>query len=61
MIMSNFTEDYLGNQPLALAAMIKEAKRKNWYGLIDDEMIYRQMASPEFRLYEEVVLCEVND
>lgn len=28
---------------------------KDWMDSIDEDMIYRQLATPEFRLYEEIV------
>ena len=27
-----------------------------WFDEIDEDEIYRQLASPEFRLYEEIIL-----
>lgn len=53
-VMSNFIEDYLVNPSFAVA----EAKSRpmSWAEEVDEEMIYSQIASPQFRLYESVVM-----
>lgn len=53
--MRNFIEDYLMNPSLAIEA----AKRTpmNWADNVDEDMIYQQLASPEFRLYEEIIMA----
>lgn len=54
--MCNFIEDYLQNPSLAIAALSSDnANRPKWHDTIDDELIYRQISSPEFRLYEEMI------
>lgn len=55
IIMYNFIEDYLACKTQALASAKKTADDMNWCDSIDDEQIYAQLASPEFRLYEEMV------
>lgn len=54
--MKTFIEDYL-QDPATAIAMAKETVSGNWYDCIDEELIYSQIASPEFRLYQEMVLC----
>ena len=52
--MSNFIEDYLKNPSFAVA----EAKSRpmNWAENIDEEMIYSQISTPQFHLYEAVIM-----
>ena len=53
--MSNFIEDYLKNPSFAVA----EAKSRpmNWAENIDEEMIYSQISTPQFHLYEAVIMA----
>ncbi len=53
--MYNFIEDYLACKTQALASAKKTADNMNWCDSISNEQIYAQLASPEFRLYEEMV------
>ena len=53
--MYNFIEDYLACKTQALASAKKMADDMNWSDSIDAEQLYAQLASPEFRLYEEMV------
>lgn len=52
--MRNFIEDYLANPSQAIAAAQKESMK--WAEGLDEEIIYSQISSPQFRLYEELVL-----
>lgn len=52
--MRNFIEDYLVNPSLAIEAAQKAPM--SWAENLDEEMIFRQLASPEFSLYEEIVM-----
>lgn len=54
--MKSFIEEYLQNPAQAIAEARQTATTDNWYDNIDEEMIYAQIASPEFRLYEAMVL-----
>ncbi len=51
-----FIEEYLRN-PAAAIDRSKESMTGKWYDSIDEELIYRQISSPEFHLYEEIVFC----
>ena len=57
IIMKSFIEEYLQNPAQAIADARQTATTDNWYDNIDEEMIYAQIASPEFRLYEAMVLA----
>lgn len=56
--MSNFIEDYLQNPSLAILNARERADRRFADIDIDDELVYDQLASPEFRLYEEI--CRIS-
>jgi hypothetical protein len=53
--MCNFVQDFPDDQAGTLASAIQEARSIKWFNHIDDEMIYCQLSSPEFRLYEEII------
>lgn len=54
--MCNFIEDYLQNPTLAIVSLRNESCRcSKWSDDVDEELIYTQIASPEFRLYEAMM------
>ena len=55
--MRTFIEQYLQNPAEAIALTSGRANSTDWMDNIDDEMIYSQLSSPEFRLYEEIIFC----
>ena len=52
--MCTFIEDYLNSPSAAIARAMNE--QKNRFNDIDEEQSYPQRASPEFRVYEEIIL-----
>ena len=56
--MRNFIEGYISDPAQAVSAARIEADQRFWYDEFDDEMIYRELAAPEFRLYEEIVMAD---
>ena len=46
---TTFIEDYLGN-PTSAVAEAAQSMAGRWYDELDEELIYRQISSPEFRL-----------
>ena len=61
-LMNSFIADYLQDPSLAVAAAQASCRQTMWLDNIDEDEIYRQLASGEFRLYEEIVLSsEIND
>lgn len=56
--MRNFIEGYLADPAQAVSTARIEADQKFWNDEFDDEMIYREIATPEFRLYEEIVMAD---
>ncbi|MBO5419094.1 MAG: hypothetical protein J6A22_03320 [Bacteroidales bacterium] len=57
--MGSFIDEYLRNPANAVASARECAGRKSWK--IDDDLIYKELASPEFRLYEEMVMSSWED
>lgn len=55
--MSTFIEDYLHSPSQATASAIAAAATVERFDDISDEVIYSQLASGEFRLYEEIIFC----
>ena len=54
----NFIEGYLSDPAQAVSDARNEADQRFWYDEFDDEMIYNEIASPEFHLYEEIVMAD---
>ena len=54
--MKSFIEDYLQNPGQAIAEAAILSNHMNWSNDIDEDVIYAQIASPEFRLYEDIVV-----
>ena len=61
IIMKSFIEDYLADPTQAVADARRSADTDTWYDNIDEELIYSQIASPEFHLYEAMVLSQGAD
>ena len=59
--MNNFIEDYLSDPAQAISAARERAYLKFWYDEFDEEQIYKEISSPEFHLYEAVVMTEENE
>jgi hypothetical protein len=59
--MSNFIEDYLQNPSQAISSARERADRKFSFDSFDQQQIYKEMASPEFHLYEAMVMSDVNE
>ena len=52
--MCTFIEDYLNSPSAAIARAMNE--QKNRFNDIDEDLIYQQLATPEFLLYQEIVI-----
>lgn len=53
--MRTFIEDYLYNPSAAIASAAEASASLDWANDIDDEIIWSQLASGEFKMYEELV------
>lgn len=58
--MRTFIEDYL-QDPSQAIENARQSASGSWYDDIDEDMIYAQIASAEFRLYETVTLAPSYD
>lgn len=54
--MKTFFEDYLHN-PAQAIEKARQTISDSWYDNIDEDTIYAQIASPEFRLYEAMIFA----
>ena len=59
--MRSFIEDYLQDPTMAVANARQTSDTDSWYDNIDEDMIYAQIASPEFRLYEAMIFSQSSD
>ena len=53
--MCNFIEDYLENPSLAISNAIRKAAARFSTVSFDEDFICNELASSEFRLYEEMI------
>lgn len=53
--MRNFIEDYLNDPSGAISAAVNESSFVNFGKDFDEDSIYEQISSGEFRLYEEIL------
>lgn len=58
--MRNFIEDFLSDPSQAVSSARLDLSGKPWYAQFDDDEIYKEMASPEFRLYEEITTAPLS-
>lgn len=56
--MNNFVEDYPGTESRTIAAAKAEVDNRQWFDQVDEEEVYRQLSSPEYKLYLEMVLSD---
>lgn len=55
ILMKSFIEAYLENPTMAIAEAQQIIGEETWFDTVDDNAIYEQLASPEFRLYEQII------
>lgn len=53
--MRTFIEKYPQSSMDAVNFASASMSSSDWMDSIDEDMVYRQLATPEFRLYEEIV------
>ena len=56
--MNNFVEDYPGAKSRTLAAAKSEADSRKYFDQVDEDDIYRQLSSPEYKLYLEMIFSD---
>lgn len=60
-VMRSFIEEYLANPSQAVASAAQKVSGTDRFDAIDDEMIYKELATGEFRLYEEIIFSASAD
>ena len=58
ILMRSFIEAYLLDPTQAIVNACQTAQTDSWSDNIDEDMIYAQLASPEFRLYESMIFAQ---
>ncbi len=59
--MNNFIEDYLDDPAQAISSARERADHRFSLDCFVEEHIYKEIASPEFRLYEAMIMCPENE
>lgn len=59
--MHTFIEEYLDNPSQAIASAVRKVAGTNRFDAIDDEMIYSELATGEFSLYQEIIFSTIAD
>jgi hypothetical protein len=59
--MSNFIEDYLQNPSQAISSARERADRRFKFDSLDQQRICKEIASPEFHLYEAMVMSDTDE
>ena len=55
IVMCNFIEDYLQNPSMAIASAAELVNSSESFFQVEEDAVYRELSSSEFRLYEEIV------
>ena len=58
--MGTFIEDYLQNPTEAISSALDRLNKTIKFEQIDDDIIYAQLNTGQFRLYEEMVLSQIS-
>ena len=59
--MGTFIEEYLQDPSMAISSALEQLNQTNRFEQVDDDSIYRQLASGEFKLYEEIILSRTSE
>jgi hypothetical protein len=59
--MTTFIEDYLADPTLAIKEAQKRAQIRFRNDEPEEEAILKEISSPEFRLYEAIIMCPDRD
>ena len=59
--MGTFIEEYLKDPSLAISSVLEQLAETNRFEQVDDDSIYNELATGEFKLYEEIILCELSE
>ena len=59
--MGTFIEEYLKDPSLAISSALEQLTETNRFEQVDDDVIYNELATGEFRLYEEIILSQLSE
>ena len=59
--MGTFIEEYLQDPTMAISSALEQLAETNRFEQVDDESIYSELATGEFRLYEEIILSQLSE
>ena len=59
--MGTFIEEYLKDPTLAISSALEQLTEMNRFEQVDDESIYSELATGQFRLYEEIILSTLSE
>ena len=59
--MGTFIEEYLQDPSRAISSALEQLNGTNRFEQIDDNSIYDQLASGEFKLYEEIIFSQLSE
>lgn len=59
--MGTFIEEYLKDPTLAISSALEQLTETNRFEQVDDDAIYNELATGEFRLYEEIILSQLSE
>ncbi len=59
--MADFIEDYLHNPTLSILEALNKLDRTDRFDSINEDDIYTQISSGEFRLYEEIIFSSASE
>ena len=59
--MGTFIEEYLKDPSRAISSALEQLTKTNRFEQVDDESIYSELATGEFRLYEEIILSTLSE
>ena len=59
--MGTFIEEYLQDPSRAISSALEQLTKTNRFEQVDDESIYNELATGEFRLYEEIILSTLSE
>ena len=59
--MGTFIEEYLQDPSMAISSALEQLAKTNRFEQVDDDSIYNELATGEFKLYEEIILSELSE
>ena len=59
--MGTFIEEYLQDPSMAISSALEQLAKTNIFEQVDDDSIYNELATGEFKLYEEIILSELSE